>query len=218
MLIKQYLDVFLRQNGRASFLTRLPANACILDVGCGNSSPYKTKQILPKCIYYGIDVGDYNQIKPNLADQYIVTIGEKFTSEIAKFTHKFDAVISCHNLEHCDDRTGTLLAMLQSLKVNGQIFLSFPFEKSIFFPRRSGTLNYYDDPTHKGLPPDFDVVAGLLRDNNFEIIYFSKSYRPRILAALGFLLEPLSSLFRKKLVGTWEFWGFESIIRARKLS
>jgi SAM-dependent methyltransferase len=218
MLIKQYIDIFLRPDGRASFLAKLPSNACILDVGCGNNSPYKTKKILPKCVYVGIDVGDYNQIKPNLADEYIVTDGNKFTSEIAKFNNRFDAVISCHNLEHCDDRTGTLLAMLQSLKVDGQIFLSFPSEASVAFPNRVGTLNYYDDLTHKESPPSFEYIIQLLNCNKFEIIFSSKSYRPRLLAILGLFFEPLSCLTRKKLAGTWEYWGFESIIKAKKFS
>lgn len=143
MLIKQYLDVLLRPNGRAFFLSRLVSNAFILDVGCGNNSPFKTKKILPKCTYYGIDVGDYNQARPNLADEYILTDSANFTSEISKFKNQFDALISCHNLEHCEDRSGVLLAMLQSLRVGGQIFISFPSECSIAFPGRAGTLNYY---------------------------------------------------------------------------
>ncbi len=218
MLIKQYLDIFLRPNGRASFLSKLPSNACILDVGCGNNSPYKAKKILPNCTYVGIDVGDYNQIMPNLADEYIITDGNKFTSEIAKFKNKFDGVISSHNLEHCDDRAGTLLAMLESLKVDGQIFLSFPSEASVDFPNRAGTLNYYDDLTHKESPPSFENIIQLLNYNKFEIIFSSKSYRPRLFAILGLFFEPLSCFSRKNLPGTWEYWGFESIIQAKKLS
>jgi len=218
MLIKQYLDVLLRPNGRAYFLSKLASNASILDVGCGNNSPFKTKNMLPKSTYYGIDVGDYNQVRPNLADEYILTDSANFISEISKFKNQFDAVISCHNLEHCEDRNGVLLAMFQSLKVGGQIFISFPSERSIGFPSRAGTLNYYDDLTHKEYPPDFDGMINLLRENNFEIIFSKKSYRPRFLAILGFFFEPISRLRRKKLIGTWEYWGFESIITAKKRS
>ena len=59
----------LRPNGKDAFLMSLPRAAEILDVGCGNNSPFRTKKILPKCIYTGIDIGDYNQSKPNLADE-----------------------------------------------------------------------------------------------------------------------------------------------------
>jgi SAM-dependent methyltransferase len=218
MLIKQYLDVFLRSNGRAHFLSMLPANVSIFDVGCGNNSPYKTKQILPNCVYYGIDIGDHNQTKPNLADEYIVTSSERFTSEIAQFVNKFDVVISSHNLEHCDDRFGTLMAMIKCLKVGGQIFLSFPSEKSIKFPNRTGTLNYYDDPTHKYSPPDFENILKLLSENHCEVIYSCQSYKPTLLAAVGLLLEPLSHFCNKKFPGSWEYWGFESIIIAKKLA
>jgi SAM-dependent methyltransferase len=218
MLIKQYIDIFFRPNGRVSFLSKLPSDALVLDAGCGNNSPYKVKKILPKCTYVGIDVGDYNQTKSNLADEYIISDGNKFSSEIAKFKNNFDAVISCHNLEHCDDRVGTLKAMIESLKVDGQIFLSFPTETSIGFPSRAGTLNYYDDPTHKESPPSFNSIIQLLNNNKFEIIFASKTYKPKLLSILGFFLEPLSYFSKKKLPGTWEYWGFESIIKAKKLA
>ena len=70
-----------------------------------------------------------------------------------------------------------LLAMLQSLKDGGQIFISFPSERSITFPSRAGTLNYYDDLTHKEFPPDFDGIIDLLRENYFEIIFCRQDIR-----------------------------------------
>ena len=76
----------------------------ILDVGCGNNSPFHTKTVLPNCNYYGIDICDHNQTKPLLADLYIITTPDNFSFEISKYSNHFDAVISNHNLEHCDDR------------------------------------------------------------------------------------------------------------------
>lgn len=74
------------------------------------------------------------------------------------------------------------------------------------------------DLTHKESPPDFDSIIDLLKENHFEIIFSSKSYQPRFLATLGFFFEPISHLRRKKLIGAWEYWGFESIITAKKKS
>jgi SAM-dependent methyltransferase len=126
----------------------------LLDVGCGNNAPYITKTLFPLFHYTGIDVADYNQSSPNLADQYIVTTPEQFHENIVKLG-KFDCVVSSHNLEHVDEREKTLVAMISAVKNGGYIFLAFPTEASVHFPSRKKTLNYFDDPTHKESPPIF---------------------------------------------------------------
>jgi hypothetical protein len=78
MNFKDFIIKKIRPNGKIDFLSSLPNNASILDVGCGNNSPYRTKRIVPNCVYTGIDVGDYNQTKPNKADGYIITSPENF--------------------------------------------------------------------------------------------------------------------------------------------
>lgn len=217
MNIKDITKKFLRKNGKTYFLSRLSFNSSILDVGCGNNSPFRTKQILPNCNYTGIDIGDYNQTKPLLADKYIVTTPQNFSSEIKKLSASFDAVISSHNLEHCDDRKMTLEAMLSTIKIGGKLFLSFPCEKSINFPKRGGTLNYYDDSTHKLSPPNFLETLTSIIDKGFEIEYAERNYSPLILRSIGFVCEPLSKIKNRNMIGTWEYYGFESIIIAKKL-
>lgn len=211
-----YLKKALRPNGKTDFISKLPSHSSILDVGCGNNSPFRTKRILPSCNYTGIDIGEYNQEKPNLADTYIITQPNKFTEEISQFTDRFDAVISSHNLEHCNDRHGTLAAMLRALKKGGKLYLSFPCEKSIGFPNRSGTLNYYDDNTHKDRPPDFNQTRQAIKNRGFRILYESRNFQPPLLWLLGLLTEPYSAAMRKVTIGTWEFWGFETVLVAQK--
>ena len=164
----------------------------ILDVGCGNNSSFAAKNILPSCIYTGIDIGDYNQTKPNMADKYILTSSECFADEISKFKNYFDAVISSHNIEHCDDREKTIKAMLDSIKPGGQLFISFPCENSVNFPNRNGTLNYYDDSTHTLLPPNFMALIETLEKAGFKIEFASKQYRPFMKWLRGFINEKKS--------------------------
>jgi SAM-dependent methyltransferase len=216
MNIKDLIIKKIRPNGKIDFLSSLPSDALILDVGCGNNSPYRVKKILPQSVYTGIDVGDYNQTKHNNADRYIITSPENFSSEISKFSDEFDAVISSHNIEHCDHRDETLEAMLKALKVGGKLFLSFPCEQSTLFPKRGGTLNYFDDPTHKFNPPKFDSLLSILKKFEFEVVYSNKNYKPTLLWLVGLILEPFSRLKNKNLIGTWEYYGFESIIIAKK--
>jgi SAM-dependent methyltransferase len=207
----------LRKKGKISFLLNQDENCSILDVGCGNNSPYLIKSILPNCKYTGIDVGDYNQKKLNLADKYILTTPVNFPKSILSLGCKFDVIISSHNLEHCDDRSATLLAMLKVLKPGGSLYISFPSERTTNFPKRKGTLNYYDDETHRDLPPNFNELVEQIISNDFKIEFSVKSYQPTLLRIIGFAFEPLSRIKNTVFLGTWEFYGFESIIWAKKV-
>jgi len=214
----EFLDRNLNPKSKEWFIRKLEPTARILDVGCGNNSPQATKSLLPNCYYVGLDVMDYNQSSVNVADQYFVVKPEQFAESISSSgqSRKFDAVISSHNLEHCNDRGKVLEAMCDSVTVGGLIFLSFPTAKSVGFPRRAGTLNYFDDQTHRDLPPDFAWVSAYLRTQGFSLDFASNRYRPRLAFLVGFFQEPVSILSRRKRSCTWALYGFESIIWARK--
>ena len=207
-----------RPRGKYSFLNKLAPNSTILDVGCGNNSPFIIKSNFPNLNYTGIDVGNWNQTKPLLADNYIITKAETFATEIAKFSNHFDAVISSHNIEHCNDREKTIEAMLGAIKPGGRIYISFPCEKSINFPRRQGVLNYFDDDTHKYSPPGFKNFREILRLNNFQIQFAVEQYQPAFLWFFGLMMEPISRAQRRVREGTREYFGFESIVWAKKLT
>jgi hypothetical protein len=161
---------------------------------------------------------NYNQDILGVADEYIVVNPEYFDEAIMKaaMTGLFDAVISCHNLEHCNYRDKVLSAMCESVGLGGKIFLSFPTSKSVKFPRRKGTLNYFEDHTHRDLPPDFDLVIQTLKSAGFRINYSARRYRPWLGFLFGLMQEPISILSGKKYSATWALYGFESIIWAEK--
>jgi 2-polyprenyl-3-methyl-5-hydroxy-6-metoxy-1,4-benzoquinol methylase len=201
---------------KSSFLKRINHKGKLLDVGCGNNSPYHIKKEYPDIIYTGIDVGDYNQTKPNLADNYTIVKPESFAEAIENMPELFDTVISSHNLEHCNDRDKTFDAMIKVLKPGGYLFISFPTEKSVGFPPRRGSLNYYDDKSHKDKPPNYDKIIATLKKNNVQIIFAHKSYKPFFFYLLGFLQEWKSKKDKEVKRWTWAYWGFETIIWARK--
>ena len=205
--------------GFFNFLKTINTKGLYLDVGCGNNSPLIIKSMFPDIYYVGIDVGDYNQTKSNPADEYIITDPDEFSDTIEKIDKKFDTVISSHNLEHCNDRTKTLAALIKALKPDGYLYLSFPAGKSILFPGpRIGCLNYYDDYTHKEKPPDFYKTIGQLKENGMEILFSSKSYKPSLMYIIGALTEWESKRDKEIKMGTWAYWGFETIIWAKKKS
>jgi len=208
-----YWDLYCKDE----FLRACPLGARVLDVGCGNDSPAHFKEIRPDFYYVGIDIADYKQDSDPRAnaDEYILTKPDCFSDRIAALPATFDAVVSAHNIEHCLFPDQTLAAMLGVIKPDGRIYLAFPSEASVNFPRRKGTLNFYDDPTHIYLPK-FDEMCAAVVKHGFHIDVAIKRYRPLVRALKGLVKEP-----RCRLQGTvegeiWSLYGFETIIWATR--
>jgi SAM-dependent methyltransferase len=216
MSLKTFFAGIVKPRGKSAFYNRLSSNCHVLDVGCGNDSPLLFKSRFPHGHYTGVDVSDYRHSVPIMADVYHVTTSAGFAAKIAEFNEEFDAVTSSHNLEHCEDRDATLVAITKALKMDGLLYLSFPSRASAGFPSRTGTLNYGDDETHLGEPPDLDCTIKILTDNGLEIIFKAERYRPFLLRTLGAIREKKSTRLKQVMTGTWEYYGFESIIWAIK--
>ena len=197
-----------------TFLRGLPKDSIILDVGCGNNSPMRVKKILPNSHYIGIDIQNYNQKSVDLADEYYVVDKSEFNNKINSFKN-IDVVISYHNLEHVDNRKLTLNAMKACLKKNGLIYIVTPSEKSIYFPSRKGTLNYFDDNSHKEKPVSFNWIIGELKNDRFEIIKSIKEYKPIWYYTIGLLKEFTKP--KQTTYYSWCFYGFEAIIISKKM-
>lgn len=207
----------LNQKYKPDFILQLPRGAKILDVGCGNNSAQSTKKLRPDIYYVGLDVGDYNQAEPPAqhADEYIVVSSDLFAEEIEKRADVFAAVISSHNLEHCERPERVLSAMCRALAPGGQLYLAFPSEQSVNFPRRSGTLNFYDDDSHREVPRFLEVVEQI-QAAGLKIQFSARQYRPPYKYLRGLLNEPRSAIKKRVYSGTWALYGFESIIWARR--
>lgn len=209
----------LRPRGKLAFLASLPHGAKVLDVGCGNNSPRDAKVLRPDLVYTGLDVGDYNQQQDSIryADRYLLVPPAEFGRAIASRRGEFDAVVSSHNLEHCDEPAAVLHAMVAALRPGGRLFLAFPCEESVGFPSRRGTLNFYDDATHKEVPR-WQPVLDTLQRSGAGIDYACKRSRPALLAMLGTALEPVGALLGRNMPGgsTWACYGFESLVWARR--
>lgn len=214
-MIKYYVAILLKKHGKARFIQSISKKGKLLDVGCGNNSPFYIKQKRPDIHYTGLDIGVYNQLSgyEKYVDRLLLTTPEDFHTEIEKYAHEFDAVISAHNLEHCNKPKEVVLALSASLKSGGIIYFSFPCEKSLSFPSRKGCLNFYDDPSHQNIV-NFDNIVNLLKNNNITIDFATKQYKPFFLSTIGLLFEPISRFLNRPVPfgSTWAYYGFESII------
>lgn len=209
----------LRTRGKDAFIKKIVAGGQVLDVGCGNNSPFQFKSQRPDLCYVGIDVVDYNQtrVPTHYADRYILTNPEEFARAINSYSLKCDAVVCSHNLEHCLHPQAVLEAMLGALKPGGSLYLAFPCEASVGFPKRRGCLNFHDDATHR-IPPEYDKVLATIKSAGLTIEFCRRRYRPLILCFLGVILEPVSGVLKANMLwgSTWALYGFESIIWASR--
>lgn len=219
MLSKKRIAGLLRPNNKTAFILSQKNGAKIFDIGCGNSSAEQIKSINPTIYYCGIDVGDYNQSENSFAsmDRYICVTSDEFANSILNVGEKFDAVISSHNIEHCDDPNSVIDAMCAVLNPKGLLYFSFPSEATINFPSRRGTLNFRDDPTHQDIPK-FDHIIQRLQQNGMVLEVVNKRNRPLPYVLAGLLLEPWSALTKQvdRAGAIWALWGFETVIWARK--
>ena len=106
--------------------------------------------------------------------------------------------------------------MIASLKGGGRIYMAFPSEESQYFPRgRRGCLNYYDDSSHNKVP-NWAKINSILKEQKIEILFRTKNNRPFLMRKIGELNEEKSAQMKTVLEGTWEYYGFESIIWGKK--
>lgn len=212
---------WLRSRGKDAFVLSLPKHSKLMDVGCGNDSPKRVKSLRNDIFYIGLDVQDYEQSLDSLtlADEYRITTPSNFVNAISSEVGTIDAVISAHNLEHCDNRHEVLVAMCQALKEDGTLYLAYPSDATVSMPSRIGTLNYYDDKSHIGLPPNWNEITSILEKCGMSIEFKRQRYRPLIPFLIGLVLEPWSYLSGRvcPLGSTWALFGFETVIWARKM-
>jgi SAM-dependent methyltransferase len=216
MKIKKIVRKILDPHSKTAFILQMKSKSKVLDVGCGNNSAEIIKSIKENIDYTGIDVGDYNLSKKSkdLMENYIVCSSIDFADEIKKHG-KYNYIISSHNLEHCDDWKKTVESMCEATDNNGMIYISTPNSKSTTFESRGGTLNFFDDSTHKE-PIDFNVLKTLLGKKNMGIVYAKEGHNTAATKFIGFLQEKISQKRNRVLTYTWAYWGFESVIWAIK--
>jgi SAM-dependent methyltransferase len=210
--------IILRPHGKLSFILMLKNRnkRKIIDIGCGNNSYRDFYNYINNCDYLGVDIDLYN-MDDYLNNKLLIVNKKIFNPYLKSLKNQYEVVFSSHNLEHCDNYKLTLEYMLEIIKKEGYLYLSFPTRESINFPKRKGALNYYADTTHKKNPPDFEFIIDYLKKNKFEIVFSSKSYKPFLLYTLGLAQEPFSYLLNQNLKFTWGYYGFESIIWAKKI-
>ena len=190
----------------------------ILDAGAGSHSAAITKEWFPECSYTGIDLlGSYNNDANDfkLMDEFIEMDLTRLEFEKIKNEH-YDFIVMSHVIEHLHNGDKVIEGLLSKLKKNGIIYIEFPSPRSVHFPSKKETLNFYDDPTHCRI---FSVkeVSGILEKNNFSVL--SSGTRRQL---MNIFLMPFKIIYQKLSKGYvrggvyWDYYGFAEYVCARK--
>jgi ubiquinone/menaquinone biosynthesis C-methylase UbiE len=190
----------------------------LLDVGAGNNSASRTKKIFPNCEYYGLDMSrDYSNTDNDFAlmtDFYEIDLTQLNYSIIPD--NYFDAIQMSHVIEHLENGDEVLKAMAPKLKSGGYFYIEFPGMKSTKLPSMWGTLNFYDDPTHKRIY-SVQEISSVLEQKNFAVL---KSRTRRNWYYIVFMpIRIVQSLVKYKRLNANVFWdilGFAEFVFAKK--
>lgn len=190
----------------------------LLDVGAGNNSASKTKKVFPNCEYYGLDMSrDYSNTDKDFAlmkDFYEIDLTQLNYSIIPD--DYFDAIQMSHVIEHLENGDEVLKALAPKLKSGGYFYIEFPGQKSTKLPSMWGTLNFYDDPTHKRIY-SVPEITNVLTQKKLTVL---KSGTRRNWYYIIFMpARIVQSLFKYKRLNANVFWdilGFAEFVFAKK--
>jgi len=179
----------------------------ILDVGCGQQSASETRKYYPNCKYYGIDMDDIKKSETELMEKFYKLNLDK--SDLKMIPDDFfDFVMMSHIIEHTNNGEKIVKNLLKKLKKGGIIYIETPTMKSTKAPSRKGTLNFYDDPTHKRVY-ESELLQNLLKDNDCEIIAAKVRRSPKRILLLP--LYCIASKIKHGFVSGGPFWDIMGI-------
>ncbi|MEO5365739.1 MAG: class I SAM-dependent methyltransferase [Magnetococcus sp. WYHC-3] len=142
----------------------------VLDIGCGGSSPQRTKAYFPECRYYGIDLNDetLQQSDFDVAEMIVFQNLETDFPPPEYQDRRFSVIILNHVIEHIASSDELMRRAAGLLEPGGVLYIECPAPRSIHLPSMAGTLNFHDDPTHIRLWP-LEEITAILTKGGLEI-------------------------------------------------
>ena len=193
-------------------------NFRILDIGAGNHSASKIKNVFPDCEYYGVDLErDYNNNESDFAlmtDFYEMDL-TKLDMSVIPDNH-FDGIWMVHVIEHLYNGDEVIKKLLPKLVKGGYLYIEYPGIKSTKLPSMHGSLNFNDDKTHVRVYSVAELKT-LFENNNCTVLKGATRRNVWFMLAMPFRI--LSHLLKgEKIQGNifWDLLGFAEFVWVRK--
>jgi len=190
----------------------------VLEVGIGNDSPLEFKKVFQNADYYGVD----KDLNYNLSDKGIHVMKNFYQINLEKDSLEkipdnfFDYVIIAHVIEHINNGEEIIENLSKKLKPGGGFYIEYPRKASAKFPSMKGTLNFYDDPTHKRFY-ELRSLEKILTKSGFEIIRSGiKRDFTRIIGIPYMIIKSYFKLGYLRGSVFWDLLGFAEYILAKK--
>ena len=192
----------------------------LLDIGAGNHSASKTKNLFPNCTYHGLDI---DRLYSNSEDDF-KSMDFFYEMDLTKLNYSsipnkhFDCIIINHVIEHLHNGDEVLIHLLPKLKPKGLMYIEYPGSKSTKLPSMYGTMNFYDDPTHVRIY-SVKELQRIFEMNDCEVLKLGVRRNYLCIAAMPFRIV-LALLKGNKIQGNifWDFFGFAEFLQVRKNS
>lgn len=208
--IKKWLEKPVRFDTIGHFLK---PGARLLDVGCGNKAPYSTFDYYPDVSFSGIDWDDIPG-KTDMTRFYRCDLEANDLSIIPDSS--FDVINVSHIIEHVSSGEQLLENLAKKLAPGGVIYIETPSERSLKLPSWYGTLNFWDDFTHKKVY-SIDEMENTLIRNGCTIK--KSDIRRSIKRILLMPLYAILTLIRDRKINAtviWDVAGFAHYVLAMK--
>ena len=190
----------------------------LLDIGAGNASASKTKNLFSGVEYHGLDL-DKNYANTE-ADFKLME--EFYEMDLTRLDYSilrdnyFDAIWIVHVIEHLYNGDEVIAGLIPKLKPGGFIYVEYPGKKSVSLPSMKGTLNFKDDPTHVRVYTIHELKK-LFENNGCEVIRAGARRSWFYVSVIPFRM--VYRWMRKKTVTGnifWDLLGFAEYVYARK--
>ncbi|HET6215393.1 MAG TPA: class I SAM-dependent methyltransferase [Acidobacteriaceae bacterium] len=187
----------------------------ILDVGCG-PHVMNTKAWFNVLEYHGVDRHmwpGFEHLYANLDKLFLIDLE---TPELAGVPDgHYDLIILSHVIEHLSNGLEVVELITRKLAPGGCLYIESPSKRTINLPSAIGFMNFYDDPTHKRLYFD-DEIIHILQKSYLQVLY--TGYRRTWARAI--LIPPLSIVLNlfyflpfKRRISSWGLWELLGIAR-----
>ncbi len=190
----------------------------LLDIGAGNHSASKIKNVFPQCEYHGVDLErEYNNSADDFAlmDAFYEMDLTKLKMEVIPDDY-FDGIWMVHVIEHLFNGDEVIRQLMPKLKSGGYMYIEYPGKKSTTLPSMHGTLNFHDDTTHVRVY-SVPELTQLFESAGFTIL--KSGTRRNLWFIMAMPIRILSFWLRgKKLQGNifWDLLGFAEFVYVRK--